>query len=98
MFGGLSPQKLSVATGLRGQRELSTGLQLQQKHQNHTAISHCCLTRSQVGQKAPSFLQFWAANIQIQRLRKNCYDRVKPIIQSTKLQIASFAKVSALEL
>jgi len=40
-----------VATGLRGQRELSTGLQLQQKDQNHTAIRHCCLTRSQVGPK-----------------------------------------------
>jgi len=26
-----------------GQRELSTGLQLQQKVQNHTAINHCCL-------------------------------------------------------
>jgi len=34
---------------LHGQRELSTGLQLQQKDQNHTAISNCCLTRSQVG-------------------------------------------------
>jgi len=29
-----------------GQRELSTGLQLQQKVHNHTAISNCCLTRS----------------------------------------------------
>jgi len=37
----------------RGQRELSTGLQLPQKDQNHTAISHCCLTRSQVGTKDP---------------------------------------------
>ena len=36
----------------RGQRELSTGLQLQQKDQNHTATSHCCLTRSQVGAKS----------------------------------------------
>jgi len=35
----------------RGQRELSTGLQLQQEDQNHIAISHCCLTRSQVGAK-----------------------------------------------
>jgi len=34
-----------------GQRELSTGLQLQHKDQNHTAISHCCLMRSQVGAK-----------------------------------------------
>jgi len=31
-----------------GQREFSTGLQLQQKVQNHTAISNSCLTRSQV--------------------------------------------------
>jgi len=31
--------------------ELSTGLQLQQKDQNHTAISDCFLTRSQVGVK-----------------------------------------------
>jgi len=38
----------------RGQRELSTDLQLQQKDQNHTAISHCCLTRSQVGAKRPT--------------------------------------------
>jgi len=30
------------------QRELSTGLQLQQKVQNHTATSKCCLTRRQV--------------------------------------------------
>jgi len=28
-----------------GQRELSTGLQLQQKVQNHTSISNCCPTR-----------------------------------------------------
>jgi len=35
-----------------GQREFSTGLQLQQKVQNHTAISNCCLTRSQVRAKA----------------------------------------------
>jgi len=35
----------------RGQRELSTGSQLQQKVQNHTAISNCCLTRRQVGAK-----------------------------------------------
>jgi len=34
-----------------GQRELSTGLQLQQKDQNHTATSNCCLTRRQVGTK-----------------------------------------------
>jgi len=32
-----------------GQRELPTGLQLQQKVQNHTATSNCWLTRSQVG-------------------------------------------------
>jgi len=34
-----------------GQRELSTGLQLQQKVQNHTAISNCCLTPRQVEAK-----------------------------------------------
>jgi len=34
-----------------GQREFSTGLQLQQKDQNHTVISNCCLTRRQVGAK-----------------------------------------------
>jgi len=42
-------------------------------------------------QMAPSFHQFWTANIQV--LSKNCYDHVKPIIQSTKVKIASiFAK------
>jgi len=34
-----------------GQRELSTDLQLQQKVQNHKAISNCCLTRRQLGEK-----------------------------------------------
>jgi len=34
-----------------GQRELSTGLQLQQKVQNHTTINNCCLTRRRVGAK-----------------------------------------------
>jgi len=66
-----------------GQRELSTGLHLQQKVQNHTNISNRWLTRRQVGQKAPSFPQFWTANVQV--LSKNCSDHVKPIIQSTKL-------------
>jgi len=33
------------------QRQLSTGLQLQQKVQNRTAITNCCLTRRQVGVK-----------------------------------------------
>jgi len=36
-----------------GQRELSTGLQLQQKVQNRTAISNFFLTRRQVGAKGP---------------------------------------------
>jgi len=69
----------------RGQRELSTGLQLQQKVQNHTAISNCLPDArcSQVGETAPSFPQFWTANIGM--LIKNCYDRVKPIILLTKL-------------
>jgi len=66
-----------------GQREFSTGLQLQQKVHNYTATSNCWLTRSQVGEKAPSFHQFWIANIQV--LSKNCYDHIKPIIQSTQL-------------
>jgi len=35
----------------RDQREFFTGLQLHQKDQNHTAISHCCLTRSHVAAK-----------------------------------------------
>jgi len=47
-------------------------------------------------QKAPSFPQFGTANIQM--LNKNCYNCVKVVIQSTKLKIASFAKVSALKL
>jgi len=34
-----------------GQHVLSTGLQLQQKFRNLTAISNCCLTRRQVGPK-----------------------------------------------
>jgi len=34
-----------------GQRELSTGVQLQQKAQNHKATSNCWLTRRQVGAK-----------------------------------------------
>jgi len=50
----------------RGQRELSTGLQLQQNDQNNIAICHYCLTRSQWGRKAlSSFPQFWSANMQI---------------------------------
>jgi len=32
-----------------GQRELSTGLKLQQKVQNYTATSNCWLTHRQVG-------------------------------------------------
>jgi len=67
----------------RGQRELSTGLQLPQKDQKHTTISHCCLTRSQVGgEKAPSYPKLWTANIEL--LSKNCHDRVQPITHSTK--------------
>jgi len=38
-------------SSFHGQRELSTGMQLQQKVQNHTAITNCCLTRRQVGVK-----------------------------------------------
>jgi len=36
---------------------------------------------------APPFPQFWTANIKV--LSKNCYDHVKPIIQSTNLKIDS---------
>jgi len=35
---------------------------------------------------APSFSQFWTANIQV--LRKNYYGHVKTIIQSAELKIA----------
>jgi len=72
---------------LHGQRELSYGLQLQQKVQNQTAISNCCLTRSQVGARPRHSPQFWTANVQV--LSKNSYDHVKPIIQCTKMKIAS---------
>jgi len=48
-----------------GQREVSTGLQLQQKVQNHKAISNCCLTRRQVGAKGAVIHKFWTANIQV---------------------------------
>jgi len=40
-----------------GQRELSTGLKLQQKVQNHTATSNGWLTGCQVGAKAPNVQQ-----------------------------------------
>jgi len=39
-----------------GKRELSTGLQLQQKVQNHTTTSNCRLTRRQVGAKGSVIL------------------------------------------
>ena len=69
----------------RCQRELSTGLQLQQIDQNHTAISHCCLTRSQVRAKGSVIPQFWTANIQMLSKLAMTGDRVKSLIQSTKL-------------
>jgi len=77
----------------RGQRELSTGLQLQQKNHNHTAISHCCLTRSQVGGKGavvPPILDCKYLNVEkkLSRPRKTNY--------STHQAVHSFAKVSAL--
>ena len=50
-FCGLQNSQTMPYLYFRGQRELATGLQLQQKDQNHTVISHCCLTRSQVGVK-----------------------------------------------
>jgi len=67
----------------RGQRELYTGLQLQQKVQKHTAITNCCLTRRQVGVNGaviPPILDCTYSSVE-----QNCYDHVKPIIQSTKL-------------
>ena len=51
----------------RGQRELFTGLQLHQKDQNNTAISYCCLTRSQLGAKGaviPSILDCKYSNVE----------------------------------
>jgi len=52
--GAGSPRYATALTmtnlSFHGQRELSMGLQLQQKVQYHTAISNCCLTRSQVGE------------------------------------------------
>jgi len=60
------------------------GLQLQQKDQNHTAISHRCQARKQVGEKAQSSPNF---GLQILNWSKNFHDRVKPTIPSTKLHI-----------
>jgi len=67
----------------RGQRELSTGLHLQQKILNHTATSNCCLTRRQGGTKGaviPPILYCKYSSVE-----QNYYDHVKPIIQSTTL-------------
>ena len=83
LWNDLTTNKLSIFCRLQmsltmpnlsfhGQRELSTGLQLQQKVQNHTAISNCCLTRNQVGANGAVIPQFWTANIRV--LNKNCYD------------------------
>jgi len=47
------------------------------------SATHGC----KVGAKIAIIPQFWTANIQM--LGKNCHDRVKPIIHSTKLQIAN---------
>jgi len=71
----------------RGQRELSTVLQLQQKDQNHTAISHCCLTRSQVGAKDAAILPI--LDCKYSNVKQKFYDHVKPITLSTKLSIAT---------
>jgi len=59
----------------RGWRELSTDLHFQQKDQDKPP--------SPKGSVLP--LIFPTANIE--PLSKNCYDRVQPIIHSTKLQI-----------
>jgi len=98
VWGGLAPKSPPVATGLRGQGELSTVCNCNKRIKTTQPSVTVAWPVVRWGQWAPSFLQFWTANIQIQTLRKNCYDRVKPIIQSTKLQVASFAKVSALKL
>jgi len=69
------------------QRELSADLQLQQKVQDHTAISNCCLTRSQVrgnGAVIPPI-----SDCKYSSVEQKCYDHVKPIIQSIELKIAS---------
>jgi len=61
-----------------GHSELSTGVQLQQKVQNHTAISNCCLTRSQMGGNGsaiPPILDCKYLNVE-----QKYYDHVKPII------------------
>jgi len=65
---------------LIGRHELSTGLQLQKRIK---IISHCCHAGSQLGAKGAVCPQFLIANIE--SLSKNCHDRVKPIIYSTKL-------------
>jgi len=39
----------------RSRRELSTGLQLQQKDQNHGTISHCCRASNQKGERRNTF-------------------------------------------
>jgi len=62
----------------RGHFELSTCLQLQQRDQNHTAISHCCLTRSHVGTKdtaLPTILGWNYSNVEQKLLspRKTSY-------------------------
>jgi len=48
----------------RDRHGLSTGLQLQQKDQNHTAISHCGQARNQLGRMAQSSPKFWTANFE----------------------------------
>ena len=68
----------------RGQHELSSGLRLQQKDQNHVAINNCFHARSQMrANDAIVPTKFWIANTE--PLSKDCHDRVKPIIHSTNL-------------
>jgi len=80
----------------RGQREPSMGLQLQQKDQNHTAISHRCQARKQVGEKAqssPNFgLQILNCEQKFSRPRKANYSFHQAA------HTWSFSNVSALEL
>jgi len=71
----------------RGQGELSMGLQLQQKDENHTAISHSCQARSQVGAKGAVISPIFEKKKyeKSQMLSKNCHDRLKPVIYPTEL-------------
>jgi len=67
----------------RGRRELSTGLQLPQKDQNHMANSHCCQVCSQVGAKGAVIAQI--LDCKYLTVEQKLHDRVKSITYFTKL-------------